>query len=133
MNGEWSQKWKKVFVWFAGYFSFIAFALVGGWVILKSEDEDLKKTAKFVFILTLIFAAASAFFAIYNYLFGFMTNYYSSAAYLIYQIFTAIIGIAKIVVFAVYILLTLFGKQKSEATPVENTKPEESEENTPIE
>ena len=39
MNSNWSKKWKKCLIWFSSYISFIAFAIVGGYVIIKNDDE----------------------------------------------------------------------------------------------
>ena len=46
MNGKINSTWKKLFVWISAYLSYIAFALVGGYVFVKEEDEDVKKTSK---------------------------------------------------------------------------------------
>ena len=51
MNKVWTKKWKEVLIWFSGYINFIAFALVGGYTIVKSGDEDLKKAKQYVDIL----------------------------------------------------------------------------------
>ena len=37
MKELWTTKWKKVLIWACGYLDFIAFALAGGYVIVKSE------------------------------------------------------------------------------------------------
>ncbi len=109
----WTNKWKKVLIWFSGYFSFIAFAIVGGYTITKVDDEGLKKTAKEAFIVTLIFAALSAFFSLFNYVGGLTDSYYSSAGYEIYQICSAIVNMAKIIVFAVFIIMALVKKEEN--------------------
>ncbi len=108
----WSKKWKQILIWFSGYVSFIAFAIIGGYTIVKSDDEDLKKTAKQTFIVTLIFTAVSALLALLNYVGGFSDNYYSSALYEMYSILTRIISIAQIIVYAIFIILTLAQKDE---------------------
>ena len=60
MKGLWSQRWKKALIWLSGYVHFIAFAVAGGFVVFKTADKDLHKTAKTVFIATLIFTAIEA-------------------------------------------------------------------------
>ena len=55
MKEVWSKSWKKILIWACGYVSIIAFAIAGGYAIVKSEDEELKKTAKTCFIVTLVF------------------------------------------------------------------------------
>ncbi len=123
MNGTWTKKWKTLFIWFSGYFSFTTLAIVGGWTIVKSEDEGLKKTAKLAFIVTLIFAAISAFLSIYHNFAGIFDNYYSSVAYDIYDVLTKLLNIAKIVVFAVFIIKE-FVNEKNAATKSEEEKKE---------
>ncbi len=114
MNGTWSQKWKKALIWFSGYIDFVAFALVGGYAIVKTEDEDLKKTAKQVFVVTLIFAVLSALLGIYNYCGNlFFDNYgYSSDAYEFYQVATNLVNLARIIVYAVFLVLTFVKKEE---------------------
>ncbi len=120
MKKEWSNKWKKVLIWFSGYFSFIAFAIVGGYTIVKSEDEELKKCTKTAFIVTLIFACLSAFLTIFSSFAGMSESYYSSAAYDFYDIFSKLVSVAKVVVYAVFIILELVKKET--VTKVEEVK-----------
>ena len=107
MKEVWTKKWKKVLIWVSGYFSILAYAIVGGYVIVKSEDDELKRTAKFAFIITLVFTALSAFLSIFNYCGGMATNYYGSGAYEFYSIANSIVGILRIVVFAAFVVITL--------------------------
>ncbi len=112
MKSNWSNKWKKCLIWFSAYMSFIAFALVGGYTIVKTEDEELKKATKVAFIVSLIFACISGFLTIFSNAAGFSDNYYGSAAYDFYNIFSKIVNIAKVVVFAVFIIIELVKKEK---------------------
>ncbi len=114
MKSGWSNKWKKVLIWFSGYFSFIAFAIVGGYTIIKSENEEHKKTSKLAFIITLIFACLSAFLTIFYNCAGMSDSFYGSGAYDFYDIFGKIINIAKVIVFAVFIIIELVKKEKVE-------------------
>ena len=102
-----SNMWKKIFILLSGYVNFIAFAVVGGLVCYKTEDEELKKTAKLTLIISLIFFGLLAIFAIYNYIGGMFNGYFSSTAYDVYVIINNIILIAEIVVYAVLIIMEL--------------------------
>ncbi len=99
-------------IWFSGYISFIAFAIVGGYTIVKTENEDLKKTTKLAFIVSLIFACLSAFLTIFYNCAGMSDSFYGSGAYEFYDIFSKIVNIAKVIVFAVFIIITLVAKEK---------------------
>ncbi len=114
MDKTWSTKWKKCLIWLSGYLNFVAFALVGGYAIVKSDDEKLKKTTKLAFIITLIFTAVSAFLLIFYNFMIMQEGYYGSPAYNFYSIFTSIVTIAKVIVFAVFIILELVKKEKED-------------------
>ena len=107
-----NEKLKKVFILLSGYLSFIAYAIVGGYVFVKSDSEELKKTAKLTLIVTSIFTAISAVLLIYNHFGNFFGGYYSSTAYDVYSIITGIVAIAKIIVYAVLIIIVLVKKDK---------------------
>ncbi len=102
-----SNMWKKILILLSGYVSFIAFAVVGGFIFLKNENEELKKTAKITLIISLIFIGLLAIFAIYNYIGSMCSGYLSSGAYDAYIIINNIILIAEIVVYAVLIIIEL--------------------------
>ena len=121
-NGEWSQKWKKALIWVSGYVSFLCFALVGGYAFLKSEDEELKKTSKMVFFISLIFMALSAFMSIINNFGSMGNNWYSSALYDFYSVCTKLISIAQIITYAVFVILTFFFSGKKEEVVEEVTE-----------
>ncbi len=111
MEKNWSTAWKKALIWFSSYFSFIAFALVGGYTILKNDDEELKRTAKNAFIVCLIFACFSGFLTIFTNLAGMSDSYYSSAAYDFYDICSKLVNVARVVVYAVFIIVELVRKE----------------------
>lgn len=100
-----NNMWKKVFIFLSAYLSIIAFAVLGGVIwYKKDEDEDVKKTLKLALILTLIFTAISAFLSIYNHIGSLCLGYYSSTAYDFYDIVSTIVALAKIIVFAILII-----------------------------
>ena len=127
MKEGWSGRWKALLIWASGYLSFIAFAIVGGYVIVKSEDEELKKTAKQVFIITLIFTAISMFFTLYGGIGALSPDFSSSGAYVAYGVLQLIANIAKIIVYVVFALRAFFnaktvaGESKAETGKEETT------------
>ncbi len=125
MNINWNSKWKSVLVWLSAYLNFIAFVIVGGYFHIKKEDEKVQSATKHAFLTTLIFSAINAFFSIYNYIGNLTDSYYLSTAYEVYSVCTNIVSIARIVVFATFIILTLVKKDASAA--VEDTASEENE------
>ncbi len=112
MNSKWTAKWKKCLVWFSAYISYMAFALVGGYTIVKGDDEELKKTTKLAFVVTMIFAALSAFMSIFYNFASMSDTYYNSGAYDFYNYTNKFIAIAEIIVYAVFIVLELVKKEK---------------------
>ena len=119
MKNVWTKKWKSLLIWISAYVSFIAYALIGGYVIAKSDDEELQRTAKQAFVVTIIFTAVSAFLSLFNYIGSFVNNYYASGAYEFYSTFSSLVGIAKIIVFTTFSILALMQKEESNE-PKEN-------------
>ena len=126
MKEGWTTRWKALFVWLCGYLNIVAFALVGGYMIVKSDDEELKNTSKKVLIVTLIFTAVSMFLSLYNNIGGMADNYYSSKAYSAYDIMSNITNIAKIVVFAVCAAISFFKKRTDKSQLPTEQKTEDS-------
>ena len=126
MKEGWTTRWKALFVWLCGYLNIVAFALVGGYMIVKSDDEELKNTSKKVLIVTLIFTAISMFLSLYNNIGGMADNYYSSKAYSAYDIMSNITNIAKIVVFAVCAAISFFKKRTDKPQLPTEQKTEDS-------
>ena len=121
MNINWNSKWKSVLVWLSAYLNFIAFVLVGGYFFVKKEEEELQTATKRAFLVTLIFTAINAFFSVFNYIGGLTNNYYTSSAYDFYSTCTTIVGIARIIVFATFIILTLVKKDAPAASANKDT------------
>lgn len=115
MKNIWNNRWKKALIWLCGYVSLIAYAITGGYVIVKSEDEDLRRTAKTAFIVTLIFTAIDAFVSVLSSIHGLAGYNQGFSEFLSW--FRFFLQIAKIAVYAVFILLSLFGGSKETAEP----------------
>jgi len=125
MNINWDNKWKTVLVWLSAYLNFIAFVVVGGYFYIKKEDEELQTATKHAFLVTLCFTAISAFLSMFNYIGGLTENFYASPAYEFYSVCTSIVGMAKIIVFAVFIVLALVKKDASMAPAETNSTEKE--------
>ena len=114
-----NNMWKKIFVLLSGYVSFIAFAVLGGLVWYKNnEDEEVKKTVKLTLIVSLIFVGLSALLGLYNYIGSLWSNYYATDAYEAYDILSTLVSIAKIIVFAVLIIKELVNGLKNKEVAV---------------
>ena len=122
---NWNNKWKSVLIWLSAYLTFIAFVVVGGYFYVKKEDEELQLATKRAFLVTLGFTAVNAFLSIFNYIGGLTNNYYVSSAYEFYSVCSAIVGIAKIIVFATFIILALVKKEAPTASEAEGAKESE--------
>ena len=115
MKDCWTRNWKKALVWACGYLSIIAFAVVGGYAIFKSDDAELKKATKKCFIVVLIFAAINAFQSLMNSILG-MSSYNSGLSEFL-RWFGYFENIAQIIIFAVFTLLALFGASRAVEQP----------------
>ena len=127
MKEVWSKSWKQILIWVSGYVGILAFAVVGGYTIVKSEDKELRRTAKQCFIVTLIFLAIDALLSI-------LTNINVFAVSRDYQTFLNwvdfLLLIAKIAVYAIVIILTLVGAKMEttvRAAVEEQVKTEEAQ------
>ena len=113
MKEMWSRSWKKVLIWACGYVSIIAFAIAGGYAIVKGEDEELRRAAKYCFVVTLLFLAADAVVSILSRV---LSLSYSSGFSLALQWINFFLLLAKIAVYATAIVMALVnGKNASSA------------------
>ena len=106
MKEFWTKNWKKALLWLSGYLSIIAFAVVGGYIIVRSEDQDLRRSAKTCFIVVLIFAAIDAFVLILNNILGLS---YSGGFADFLRWFDFFETLARVAVFAVFTVMALVG------------------------
>lgn len=122
MDNKINSTWKKLFVWISAYLSFVAFAVVGGYVFVKEEDEEVKKQAKLALFVTVIFACISAFLSIYSSCMGMTTT--SDGAYGFYRWFSFFVSIGKIVTYAVFTILAIVPKKEKTEKVEEKKEPE---------
>lgn len=130
-----SAKWQKVIVWLTGYLNIIAFMLAGGYIYLKTEDEEVKSSAKRVLVLVAGFAVASALIGfIYNILgvcnAGYdALNAMSKVGIVIDIIKTLVFGVMFIFDFFC-IKLTAGGAEKTEADEPTDASTESTDDNS---
>lgn len=107
----------KLILWLSGFVNVIVFTLTGGYVWLKSENEELKKETKKVFIVVLIFICIdvilSLIYNIYNLSNG------SSDFYKFYRTVSTLVSIAKIITYMTFALIAVFSKDTTENKPAE--------------
>lgn len=119
------KNWLKLILWVGAYVNAIIFALCGGYVWIKTEDEDVKKEIKKIFLVTLIFIAVEALVVLVH---SFL-NIAEANNYRVYSIINSLIAIAKVATFATFALLAFFDNGVTEDGEEENDDDEnESEE-----
>ncbi len=130
MKEGWSNRWKKLLIWVCGYLNIIAFAIVGGYTIVKSDDKELKKTSHKAFVITVIFTIIEAFLAIYSACLSMAnTQTYSSGASEALTWLRAIDTIAKTIVFAIFAIIDFCAKGEKREDKQEKKAKSETEDN----
>ena len=94
-----SCKWQKLIVWVTGYLSIIAFVIGGGYIYMKTEDADVKKSAKTVFLISIAFTALDIIFLIVRNITSAAGDY---QALNVISIITSMIAIVEAIVFVVF-------------------------------
>ncbi|MGN1061919.1 MAG: hypothetical protein ACI4RO_02225 [Candidatus Scatosoma sp.] len=107
------KKAASLIVWASAYVDVIVFALCGGYVWLKSNDETVKKETKKALIVTLLFVAVGMMQTFVGQCLSLFGVSYGSDLYTAHQIITNVITIAKIVVYAVFALLAFFKNENA--------------------
>ncbi len=101
-------KWQKLIIWLTGYLNLIAFILGGGYIYLKTKDEKVKASARLALFVTAVFTALNAFYTLlYNILYLFGAGYETTN---LMSDISRVITILEIIVFALLLILDLFGK-----------------------
>lgn len=101
-------------IWASVLVSYLAFAVVGGFCMIKSDREDLKITCKKALVIALIFFAVELFLTVFHYIGSCFNGYYGSGAYQFYDIAGNIVAIAKIITVVVFAILGIVGGGKKE-------------------
>lgn len=125
MKGFWTKNWKKALIWLCGYVHLIAFAITGGYVIAKSTDKELHRTAKTVFIVTLIFTAVEAVILILSGIASLGASMGTALSWIRF-----FVTLAKIGVYAGGLIMSLFDGGSSEEKSEEAKPAGQNEENT---
>ena len=125
MKGFWTKNWKKALIWLCGYVHLIAFAITGGYVIAKSTDKELHRTAKTVFIVTLIFTAVEAVILILSGIASLGASMGTALSWIRF-----FVTLAKIGVYAGGLIMSLFAGGSSEEKSAEAKPAGQNEENT---
>ena len=133
MKEVWTKSWKKVLIWACGFASIVAFAVVGGYAIVK-EDEEVKRTAKNCFIVTLIFLAVNAAVSILSGISGFAA---SAGFNTFLRWLNFILLFVKIAVYAAAVVMALIaaknetssGRAEPQGQAAEVQDPEKEKEN----
>lgn len=107
----------KAILWISSFVNVIVFALTGGYVWLKSDNEELKKETKKVLIVAIVFICLDAILSVLYNIYSFNTNY-SGDFYNFYRTMTKIVAIGKTVTYLVFALIALFSKEKETKTNV---------------
>lgn len=117
------KNWLKLILWVGAYVNLVIFAIIGSYVYLKTDDEDIKKEVKKVFLISLLFVGINMLLSLIYNILGFAKN----VNYDFYNVLSRLTSIAKIITFIVFGILAFFSPEKVE---VQGEKVEENKELT---
>lgn len=123
MKEVWTNRWKKLLIWVSGYLGIIPFVIVGGYTIVKSNDEELKKTTHRAFVVTIIFTIIAAFIAIYTVCMDLADNVSYKAEEAIKWI-SGLTVIAEFIVYAIFAIVD-FCKKDDKVEVIKETDDKE--------
>lgn len=103
-----SSKWQKLIIWVTGYLSIIAFVIGGGYIYMKTEDADVKKSAKTVFLISIAFTALDIVFLIVRNITSAAGDYQAINGV---SITVGVIAMIEAIVFVVFCALDMVGKK----------------------
>ncbi len=104
MKQIWSLRWKKLLIWICGYLSIVAFAIVGGYTIVRSDSRALKQTSKNAFIAVVVFTVLEAIRLLLSSI-GSVSG--GMAGFL--AVYVMLVALAKIIVFACCAIIAFCG------------------------
>ena len=107
------KKAASLIIWASAYVSVVVFALCGGYVWLKSNDETVKNETKKALIVSLLFIAVSMLQTFVGQCLSLFDVSYGSDLYTAHQMIANVVTIAKIVVFTVFALLAFFKNENA--------------------
>ncbi|MBQ2809885.1 MAG: hypothetical protein IJF11_03235 [Clostridia bacterium] len=124
-----SIKLQKLIVWLTGYLNVIAFFLAGGYIFLKTEHEDVRKSAKTAFFTLAIFTAIDLLTTVLSNIFSLSQSY---DAYNTITKARVIISVVRVVIFVVLMALDIAGihlakKQDEDAPAIVEDEQSENE------
>lgn len=132
MKELWTKNWKKALLWLCGYVSIIAYVIAGGYAIVKTNDKELHKTAKLIFVITLIFTAIEALISILSGIASLGANMGMAISWINFFVM-----LAKIGVYAAGLIMALFaspaGSGREQAPRAQSVAKSVSEEDKPAE
>ena len=62
-----ARQWKKLTIWGSAYVNILAYVLVGGYFMIKDDDERVKKSVKYAFLVSLAFTVCSILLNAFSY------------------------------------------------------------------
>lgn len=104
-----SVRWTKVVLWLTSYLELLLYVLTGGYVALKSDNQELNKENKKVFIVTLIFVAIRLILQFLSLCFNFGDR--SINSYDFYQVITNIVNLSHLIVIIVFSFIAIFSRE----------------------
>ncbi len=106
----------KILLWVSSYVSVLVFTLTGGYVWLKSDNEELKQETKKVLAIALIFVALDAIMLIWYTCYNLF-----ELSYRPYSVATTLINLARLITYVVFIVMAIV---KPSSTKEETTQAE---------
>ena len=125
-----SVKWQKLIIWLTGYVNIIAFFLAGGYLYLKTENEEIKNSAKTAFFVTACCTGLELLRTVIYYIMVVSGATYSVTSSM--NIFLYVIYIVKALAFLTLFILDMVGIQltrtkKAEKQVIVDEKIEETQ------
>lgn len=118
-----SKVWQKIIIWVTGYLNIIAFVLAGGYIFVKSEDEDVRSSAKTAFAITAVFTAINMLFTLVTYFMSLGNA--SGSAITNFSKVKIVVSILQIFVFVLFFILDMCGINFTASAKKEVTTTEE--------